>query len=371
MTYDALVVGGGFYGTAIALYLSRCRPGFRKIAIIERESSLLSRASHNNQARIHNGYHYPRSFTTAYRSRINLPRFIKDYPDAVCRNFTKLYGIARSGSKVNAHQFRRFCHEIGASLKTPNSRDKALFNPRLIEDVFAAEEWAFDAKVLAELALRDLAGADIDTVLDSQVLGFEADSAGGVLLRVRTMDGVESEKNARFVFNCTYSGLNQFEGLDKSAQRLLKHEIAEMALVKMPDHLQGVGVTVMDGPFFSAMPFPSRNLHTLSHVRYTPHMQWDDVALKDPYEVLRAYRQSSRFERMIRDVARYMPEMRHAEYAESILEVKTVLKRSEQNDSRPILFERHTEVPGLYSILGGKIDNIYDVLIKLEEEPLS
>jgi hypothetical protein len=28
-------------------------------------------------------------------------------------------------------------------------------------------------------------------------------------------------------------------------------------------------------------------------------------------------------------------------------------------------------VPGLYSILGGKIDNIYDVLIKLEEEPLS
>ena len=26
----------------------------------------------------------------------------------------------------------------------------------------------------------------------------------------------------------------------------------------------------MCGPFFSAMPFPARGLHTLSHVRYTP-----------------------------------------------------------------------------------------------------
>lgn len=77
MTYkqeqaDAVIIGGGFYGAAIAVYLVKNR-GMRKVILLERESSLLSRASYNNQARIHNGYHYPRSFTTAFRSRVNFP----------------------------------------------------------------------------------------------------------------------------------------------------------------------------------------------------------------------------------------------------------------------------------------------------------
>ena len=32
-----------------------------------------------------------------------------------------------------------------------------------------------------------------------------------------------------------------------------------MALVEAPPELDGLGVTVMDGPFFSMMPFPSRD----------------------------------------------------------------------------------------------------------------
>lgn len=68
---DAVIIGGGFYGSAIAVYLAKQR-GFKHIVLVEREDSLLKRASHNNQARVHNGYHYPRSFTTAYRSRVNL-----------------------------------------------------------------------------------------------------------------------------------------------------------------------------------------------------------------------------------------------------------------------------------------------------------
>ncbi len=50
-----------------------------------------------------------------------------------------------------------------------------------------------------------------------------------------------------------------------------------MALMKMPPALNELGITVMDGPFFSLMPFPARSLHTLSHVRYTPHFSWQDT----------------------------------------------------------------------------------------------
>jgi len=60
---DAVIIGAGFYGSAIAIYLARER-GLKNIVLIERESALMLRASYNNQARVHNGYHYPRSFTT-------------------------------------------------------------------------------------------------------------------------------------------------------------------------------------------------------------------------------------------------------------------------------------------------------------------
>ena len=48
--------------------------------------------------------------------------------------------------------------------------------------------------------------------------------------------------------------------------------------------------------------------------------------------------------------------------------MKTVLPSSEADDSRPILFRRDDTVPNLTSIMGGKIDNIYDVLAELEVE---
>ena len=57
---DAVIIGGGFYGAAIAVYLAKQR-GLKRITLIEREPTLLARASYNNQARVHNGYHYPRS----------------------------------------------------------------------------------------------------------------------------------------------------------------------------------------------------------------------------------------------------------------------------------------------------------------------
>lgn len=72
---------------------------------------------------------------------------------------------------------------------------------------------------------------------------------------------------------------------------------------------------------------------------------------------------------MIRDVGRYIPSVLGARHVDSLFEVKTVLTKSENDDGRPILFEKHLELPGCYSVLGGKIDNIYDVLEKLDTEP--
>ena len=366
--YDAAVVGAGFYGAAIAAYLASQR-GLARVALLEREPALLARASFNNQARVHNGYHYPRSFTTAFRSRVNLPRFARDWEPAVQRERTMIYAIARRNSKVTAPQFRRFCREIGAVLRPVDAGLRRLFEPRLVEEVFGVEEYVFDAPMLARLLARRLQEARVEVRLGTSVAGVTLGPAGTLLVATHGPGG-EARLAARLVFNCTYSGLNHLGGEFPRAIAGLKHEIAEMALVRPPAALEGSGVTVMDGPFFSLMPFPAREAHTLSHVRYTPQLAWDDAPGIDPHARLRRHDRASRFDRMIRDVARYMPCMAGAAQVGSLFEVKTVLRKNEVDDGRPILFEKHAALPGCYSILGGKIDNIYDVFERLDADPL-
>ncbi len=366
---DAVIIGGGFYGTAIAIYLARQR-GFRRIILVEREAALLSRASYNNQARVHNGYHYPRSFTTAYRSRINLPRFVRDWPQAVKQDFTKLYAIARRNSKVTARQFERFCREIGASIQPVDAALSSLFEPHLIEKVFLVEEYAFDSTKLAQWAERELHEAGVQVRFGTRVTEISRGPDKTLQAVLHPEQGDPEQVSCRYVFNCTYSGLNQLRGDFPGTKTRLKHEITEMALIKMPSPLKELGITVMDGPFFSLMPFPARGLHTLSHVRYTPHMNWNDQPGTDPYLKLDQHDRASRVDRMLRDVSRYLPAVVASNYVDSLFEVKTVLMKNEGDDGRPILFEKHPEIPGCYSILGGKIDNIYDALEKLDAESL-
>jgi len=363
---DAVVIGGGFYGVAIATYLQAVR-GLENVVLIERGSELLSRASYHNQARIHNGYHYPRSYQTAYRSRINLPRFIADFPDAVYDSFTHLYAIARVNSKVSGSQFIRFCREIGASIEPASAADRHLFDERLIEQVFRVEEMAFNAASLRQWANRALTRCGVRLALLTEVTDVLVDEGGGSLVIARSADGDDAFQT-RYVFNCTYSGLQSFTGGFGGCESQLKHEIAELALVRVPELLQNYGITVMDGPFFSLTPFPARGMHTLSHVRYTPHFALNPVLGRSPYECLEGYAKQTRFDRMKRDASRYMPSLEGLSYEESLFEVKTVLVKNETDDGRPILFERHATIPGCYSILGGKLDNIYDIYARLDAE---
>ena len=365
--HDAIIIGGGFYGAAIAVYLAKQR-GLKRIVLVEREPALLMRASYNNQARVHNGYHYPRSFTTAYRSRINLPKFVRDWPEAVKQDFTKLYAIARRNSKVTAKQFERFCREIGARIQPAEPALRDLFEPRLIEAVFLVEEYAFDSTKLASWATRELDACGVQIRLATRVTAISNGPDNTLQIAVEPDCGAEALLTSRYVFNCTYSGLNQFKGDFPGTQTGLKQEITEMALMQAPPALAGLGITVMDGPFFSMMPFPARGLHTLSHVRYTPHLHWNDAPGIDPYQKLKDYERATRVDRMVRDVGRYVPAVLEAKYVESLFEVKTILVKNEGDDGRPILFEKHPELPGCYSVLGGKIDNIYDVWEKLDAE---
>jgi glycine/D-amino acid oxidase-like deaminating enzyme len=361
-SHTIAIIGGGFYGCSVADYLARQGAN---VVIIERSPDLLTRASYTNQARLHNGYHYPRSFSTGYRSRFNFARFLNDFRPAIATNFVKLYAIARTNSKVSPRQFEFFCHNIEAPIKPAREKLLKLFSSRLVAAVYETQEYAFDAAVLRQMLRERLVQSGVAVHLNTTITTIQSKGKAAPLVAIdENGNGIEVD----YIFNCTYSGLNQIQGISQT-RLTLKHEITELALIELPSELAGVSVTVMDGPFFSFMPFPDRRLNTFSHVRYTPHGTWleEPSDRPNPYATLETLDKRSNFGYMIRDAQRFIPCLQGAIHRDSLFEVKTVLLKNEGDDGRPILFEVNTQDPRIISILGSKIDNIYDAFPLIDQ----
>ena len=352
--YDVVIVGGGFYGCCLALFL---RSVTDRILVIEQHDELLTRASRVNQARVHFGFHYPRSFVTALRSRDLSTSFVRDFKNAVVDDFQMLYAIARRQSKVSIARFLRMFQDMRAPISVASAADTALFNHDLVEGVFRCTEYAFDWTIL-----RD----DLKKRLDAYGIAI---AYGETAEKVTMEDGINHLHLAsgrvvtcRELFNVTYGGLNYLPMASGFAPLPLKYELAEVALVAPPPELTGRAVTIMDGPFFSLMPSPAEGLYSLTHVRYTPHRSWIDQPGKgDAYRQANAVAEPTRWRHMMADARRYLPCVDKITYHRSLFDVKTVLTRNERDDGRPILLHQHSAQPGFYSVMGGKIDNIYDL----------
>lgn len=365
---DYLIIGGGFFGCYLSSYLAGQG---KRVIVVEMDDNIMKRASYANQARVHNGYHYPRSLMTALRSRINFPKFCQEFAECIVNDFDKYYAIGKKFSKVSAKQFRRYFEIIGAPLEEVSDNINKLFNPNLVDKVWKVKEYAFDSLKLREIMWERLIDKKVSVFLSTEVIKLLKGQDNKISVMCKKDDEMLQIKADR-VINATYSHINQV--LVNSALNIIpiKHEITEMALIKLPEELRGISVTVMCGPFFSFMPFPPRSpLYTLSHVRYTPHCYWNESGnnSNDPYRIILEYPKKSNYVRMVKDAARYIPLLAKSEYVDSIWEVKTILPKSEIDDGRPILFLKDYGISGLDIILGGKIDNVYDVIeqYKVEE----
>ena len=360
--YDFIIIGAGFYGLSLAENLAKMN---KRVIIFEELPEVMSRASYVNQARVHNGYHYPRSLLTAFRSRDSYPLFCKEFKDAIHDEFDKYYLISNNLSKVNARQFRAFCDRIDVPIEKAHPKAHAWTDPKQVEEIFFVKETAFDSVKLKNIILARVQNSGVTIALNAAVRSVSMTDKPVVEL----FSGEQFQ--AQGVFNCTYSSINEVNKNSGFELLALKNELAEICIIDVPQEFKKAGFTVMCGPFFSVMPFPALGYHSLTHVRYTPHCSWTTP------ETLRKglltgedeanFKMASNFVKMRADAARFLPFLREMKYVKSLFEVKTVLQASENTDSRPILFKENHGIKGYHCILGGKIDNVYDVASTLSK----
>ena len=357
--YDYVIIGSGFFGLSILKHLYSLNKN-SNFLLIDKESKIMNRASRWNQARVHMGYHYPRSISTAIRSKENYSRFSSDWEFAIDSKNESLYMISDINSKTNSKNFERFMSTVELKYADTTEHFVKLLNAKNIEKIYKVQEDTFSSNAIKEYFENFLENSNIDYIFNTNPYSItNQDSKIEIQLSDRKI-------YTQYLFNCTYGGLGKYSEIFLE-KNLLKYEIAEITFVKVPNILKNYNVTVMDGPFFSLMNFPDNDYHTLSHVRYTPHREFFSKEINDPYYELQNYEKQTNFPLMKLDSMKYIPSLEQMEHKGSYFEIKSVLNSSEVNDSREILVHREKNQ---FNILGSKLDQIYDLLDLLEKEIL-
>lgn len=371
--YDKIIIGAGLYGLYAA---KRCSDKGEKVLVLEYDRAPFQRATYINQARVHMGYHYPRSLTTAVKSAGYFRRFVEDFGFCIHDSFEQIYATSGRFSWTNAEQFMEFCRAAG--IRCEEVAVSKYFQTGMCDGAFLTEEYTYDAGILQKYYEEQLSDRNNVTFL------FEARLKK--ILRKNDMfevwmcDDIYFE--APFVLNATYASVNQIiektEGIDQEKFKI-KYELCEIILCEPGDTLRGTGITVMDGPFFSIMPFGKTGLHSLTSVTFTPHVtsyeelptfqcqrESEDGRPECRPEALGncntcIHKPDSAWPYMSHLADKYLkPEYAYT-YKESLYSMKPILKSSEVDDSRPTAIRVLSESPVFISVLSGKINTVYDL----------
>ena len=368
MKLDKIIIGGGLYGLYSALL---CGKNQQNVVVLEYDSESFMRATYINQARVHMGYHYPRSYSTAIKSAHYFERFNKDYSDCILSEFDQVYATSANFSWTNAEQFKKFCKE--ADIRCDEISPEKYFQKGKCDGAFLTTEYTYDAKLLRDKLLEEIKKySNIKLVYNARIVEIQKDNSE---FAVKMLDGTEYRSS--FVLNATYASVNQIGAYLGYEPFKIKYELCEIILCNVDESLKNVGLTVMDGPFFSIMPFGKTGYHSLTSVTFTPHItSYDDVPTFEcqnkcelgfcrPEQLgncneCKAKPQTA-WDYMSNLARKYMREELKFEYEKSLFSMKPILKASEIDDSRPTVIKEFSNNPTFVSVLSGKINTVYDL----------
>jgi len=366
--YDKIIIGAGLYGLYSALFC--CERG-QKVIVLECDQTPFRRATYINQARVHQGYHYPRSISTAMKSASYFERFNKDYEFCINREFDQIYATSSQYSWSDGKQFKEFCK--AANIPCEELHSGSYFKNGMCDGVFKTREYTYDAMILKDYFLRKLEEYPSSVMIKYgvDITGIDKDATSYI---INTSDGISYKSG--FVLNATYAGTNQVLNMVGFEKFRIKYELCEIILCEVNDKLNNIGFTVMDGPFFSIMPFGKTGYHSLTSVTFTPHTtSYEEMPTFDCQEKSEGFcstlhlancndcpaKPITAFPYMSNLAKKYMLDDYKFEYKKSLFSMKPILMNSEIDDSRPTVIRKYSKSPTFIGVLSGKINTVYDL----------
>ncbi len=364
--YDKIIIGAGLYGLYGALISAKKA---EKVLVLEKDEEAFTRATFVNQARVHLGYHYPRSLSTAKATAKYFDKFINEFPECIENNFKQIYATSTHFSWTDGKEFKKFSDD--ANIPCEEIKKEEYFKPGMIDKAFLTKEVTFDALILRDKLLEKIKETNnVEIKYDCPVVGVEKEDN---TYKLKTKEG---DFSAPFILNATYASVNEICQMAGFKPFNIKYELCEVILCKVNDELKNVGLTVMDGPFFSIMPFGKSGYHSLTSVTFTPHKTSCDICADFPCQKNSEGKckigfldncnnckvaPKSAWPFMSQLAKKYMLDKFEFEYIKSLYSMKPILKASDVDDSRPTCIKVHSKNPTFVSVLSGKITTVYDL----------
>jgi len=367
MTFDKIIIGAGLYGLYAALF---CGRRGERVLVLECDNEPFERATYVNQARVHMGYHYPRSISTAVKSSRYFDRFYEDYGFCINNKFSQIYATSAKFTWTSASQFKKFCKD--ADIYCDEVPTKTYFKQGMCDGAFLTTEYAFDSQILKSWFLEEIKEfSNIKILFGSNIKTIENNGEHYVF----TMEDKNVYKT-HFVLNATYAAINQIHALLGFPMLQIKYELCEIILCEVKDKLKNTGITVMDGAFFSIMPFGKTEYHSLTSVTFTPHVtSYENVPTFtcqccsggscSPQKLGNCNncpaKPESAWPYMEHLARKYLKDEYGFTYVSSLYSMKPILNTSEIDDSRPTVIRQYSDNPRFISVLSGKINTVYEL----------
>lgn len=222
--YDKIIIGAGLYGLYAANY---CGKRKEKVLVLEYDKAPFQRATYINQARVHMGYHYPRSLTTAVKSAGYFRRFVEDYGFCIHSSFEQIYATSEHFSWTDAKQFREFCRAV--DIRCDEVAPSRYFRPGMCDGAFLTEEYTYDATLLGKFLQEELENMEnVELFYGVRIKKIVRETE---FFRIETEQG--DCYRTSFVLNAAYAAVNQIlnkvEGIVADAFPI-KYELCEIIL---------------------------------------------------------------------------------------------------------------------------------------------
>lgn len=268
------VLGGGWYGCHIALAL--LGEG-HDVELHEVADTLFAGASGGNPARLHLGFHYPRSQMTRALCQASHAEFLERYGQLTRGVPINLYAVADGESLVD---FGTYCQVLRGEVDFVVVDRPDEFGLQRVEGAMLTGE----RHILVDRAREHFIAA----------LGDRIHYGAPPLAMIEDGD-------FDWTIDCTFCALD--------AERVDRYEPCVTGLLEGPADR---AVTIMDGPFPSVYPWdPERRLSSLTSARWTPFSRCKTY--DEARELLAGLSRTavrSRCDSMLQQMALYWPEVR-------------------------------------------------------------
>lgn len=311
------VLGGGWYGCHLTLALLEV--GY-ETELHEVAGHLFSGASGGNPARLHLGFHYPRSRLTRAACQDHHSAFMQRYGQLTRAVPVNIYAIADQESLVDFGTYRQ---------------------------VLKGEIEYITIEKPEEFGLQNVEGAlltgERHIVIDEARKHFT--EALGNHVRLNQEPGKVDDSRWDWTIDCTFCALD--------GQNIDRYEPCVTGLLKGETY---TAVTIMDGPFPSIYPWDEKQgLNSLTSAKFTPLAR---CATRQEAEAILASTPktdiAARCQSMYQQIARYWPMVENYSIEDCKLSIRAMPKSG--SDARLVDVVRVGEK--VLRVRAGKIDAI-------------